>query len=206
MEREQEGKMNKNLKDVKTLVILGIMLAFTIILDLTPLGMIPLPVISASIVHLPTVVTGIILGPIAGAIMGAAMGVVSLVHAITRPPSVLAPLFINPLVSILPRIFIGVVSYYSYTVIKKINNKSNMMNSISIFIAGVMGSLTNTILVLAVLYILYKDKIAEILNNSQSVMSWIVGIATVQGFGEAIVIGIITLPIVIAWQKTKKRV
>lgn len=212
MEREQEVKMNKSLKDVKTLVVLGVMLAFTIILDFTPLGAIPLfGVINATINHLPTVVTGIILGPIAGAIIGAAFGIVSMFHAITRPNTILAPLFMNPLVSVLPRIFIGVMSYYGYVLFKKINKESKKVNVISIFTGGVIGSLTNTILVLTMLYIVYKDKIEEMISTvpkmaGTSVKAFVIGIGTTQGIGESIVIGILTVPIVIAWQKTKKRV
>src|SRR5690554_7708529 len=89
--------------DTKKLTFMALMLAITLILDLTPLGAIPLGPVSATIIHIPTIITGIILGPIAGLIMGTLLGLVSLLHALTRPATPLDPLFINPLVSVLPR-------------------------------------------------------------------------------------------------------
>ncbi|NLL96305.1 MAG: ECF transporter S component, partial [Clostridiaceae bacterium] len=91
----------KNLfKSPRGLTFLGLMLAITIIMDMTPLGMIPIGAISATIIHIPTIITGVVLGPVAGFIMGTSFGIVSLTHALTRPATILDPLFMNPLVSV----------------------------------------------------------------------------------------------------------
>ncbi len=56
-------------------------------------------------------------GPKAGWLMGTAMGIVIMIRAMTMPMSILDPLFINPLVSVVPRMFIGVVAYWVYALI-----------------------------------------------------------------------------------------
>lgn len=193
----------------RELVIVSVMLAITLIMDYTPLGVIPLPIVNATIIHLPTIVTGIILGPLAGAIVGAGMGVISLFHAVTRPTGLLSPLFMNPLISILPRIFIGIVSYYAYTGIKRIlgGNYSKLKESISVGIAAFFGSMTNTVLVLGMIYIVYKDRVATLLETD-AVMKWAVGVATGQGALEALVLVVVTIPVVYAWRiinKNRKR-
>lgn len=201
--------MNKKFT-TRHLVIMSVMIAITLILDYTPLGVIPLPIVSATIIHLPTIVTGIILGPLAGAIVGAGMGVISLVHAITRPPSALAPLFWNPLVSILPRIFIGVASYYAYIGMKKALGKfSKLKQTISVGVGAFVGSMTNTVLVLGMLYIVYNAEVEEIFNSipemaGLSALDWVVATATGQGILEAIVIVVLTIPIVFAWQQINR--
>lgn len=195
--------MNKTLKDTRTLTILGLMLALTLILDLTPLGAIPIGAASATIVHLPTIVTGIILGPIAGLIMGTALGIVLLLHALLRPLQILDPLFINPLVSVLPRMFIGVASYYGYALVKKIIKKGIASESIGAAVGGVLGSMTNTVLVLSALYIVYVDDIITGLGltSAEEVRGVFIGIVTTNAIIEAVVAGVISVAIVTAYKQ-----
>ena len=67
---------------------------------------------------------------------------------------VFASMFIfyaNPLISVLPRMFIGVTSYWTYFGLSKLFTKAKSVfvrESIPAAIAGVVGSLTNTVLYL----------------------------------------------------------
>lgn len=67
---------------------------------------------------------------------------------------VFASMFIfyaNPLISVLPRMFIGVTSYWTYFGLSKLFKKAKSVvvrESIPAAIAGVVGSLTNTVLYL----------------------------------------------------------
>lgn len=189
----------------RQLVIVSVMLAITLIMDYTPLGVIPLPIVAATITHLPTIVTGIILGPLAGAIVGTGMGCISMFRAMTRPTSVLSPLFMNPLISIIPRIFIGIAAYYAYVAIKGLINAhgSKVKDAISIGVGAFIGSMTNTMLVMGMIYIVYKDRVASMLGID-SVLKWIAGIITGQAIIEAIVLVILTIPIVYAWRIINK--
>lgn len=137
--------MNKvsNLPEFKLttrqLAISGMLGAIAMILGATRLGFIPVPTPagSATIMHIPAILGGILEGPIVGGLVGLIFGIYSFVNATN-------PIFADPLVAIFPRIFIGVVAYYSY--------KHLWKNSA---LAAALGTITNTIGVLR-LAILFK--------------------------------------------------
>lgn len=186
----------------KRLTIMGLLLAVTVILDISPLGAIPLGAISATIVHIPTIIAGVILGPVEGLILGFSMGVVGFIHAVTRPVTLLDPLFMNPLVSVLPRMFIGVVSYYVFSLLKKLIRKSPANITIGTFVAGIAGSLTNTGLVFLMLYILYAQEVAKRFGIAFKVL--VISIFTSNAIAEALVSAFLTLTIAMAYFKFAK--
>ena len=65
--------------DTRWMVSVALMAAIVIVLANTPLGMIQLPIIKATTVHIPVILGAILLGPGAGAILGAVFGICSLV-------------------------------------------------------------------------------------------------------------------------------
>ena len=79
-------------------------------------------------------------------------------------PTITSFAFINPLVSILPRMLIGVIAYYVY----KLTIKFTKNVFVSGWITGVIGSLVNTVGVLGMIYILYGARYAEALGESAS--------------------------------------
>ncbi len=197
--------MKNSLKSPRGLAFLGLMLSITIILDITPLGTIPLGAISATILHIPTIITGIILGPVAGLIMGTALGIVGLIHALTRPMTLLDPLFANPLVSVLPRMFIGVVAYYTYFLVGKLFKKDSLKKTVSTFVAGITGSFTNTALVFLMLYLVYAQDVVKIMGTSFKVI--IFTVFTTNAIAEALISAFIAMPVAIAYfkyQNTKR--
>ena len=122
---------------VRKIVISGILGAISILLGLTRLGFIPVPTPAghATIMHIPVILGGVLEGPLVGLITGAIFGLFSFLQ-----PG--APFFADPLVSIFPRLFIGVVSYLVYFSTRKINTV------LACVLAGAIGSATNTVLVL----------------------------------------------------------
>lgn len=59
--------------DTRWMVSVALMAAIVIVLANTPLGMIQLPIIKATTVHIPVILGAILLGPGAGAILGAVL-------------------------------------------------------------------------------------------------------------------------------------
>jgi len=116
----------------RQMAISGMLGAIAIILGVTRLGFIPVPTPAghATIMHIPAILGGILEGPIVGALTGLIFGVYSFLNATN-------PIFADPLIAILPRIFIGVTAYYAYKYIGK-----------SSILAAAIGTLTNTIGVL----------------------------------------------------------
>ena len=116
--------MNKTTDRNRKLVIAAMLGAITVVLSLTPLGLIPLGVINATTMHIPVIIAAIAEGPIVGALVGLIFGVSSLLNAILRNASPVAFVFYNPLISVVPRVLIGITSYYSYTAMKKLEDKN----------------------------------------------------------------------------------
>lgn len=180
-------------KKTKKLVIIAMMMALTELLVWTPIGMIPLPLgLSATIAHLPTIVIAILEGPIAGLIMGLFFGVSALIRAYIAPQGAFDLLFQDPVLSVLPRLFIGVTAYYSYALIQIIGKKINIPKSIPTGIGAFIGSMTNTLLVVGVLVLKYSN----MLGDHPIALAGTV-IAT-SGLAEAIVSVIIVTAVVVA--------
>jgi len=180
--------------NTRELTFLALMLAITIIMDLTPLGAVPLGAISATINHIPTIIAGVALGPVAGFIMGTLFGFVTLIHALTRPNTFLDTLFINPLISVLPRMMIGVASYYVYKLFSKTSLKP-----LSSFAAGIAGSITNTGLVFLMLYLVYAKEVVESVGMAFSAI--IITVFTTNAIAEAVIAALLTTVVVAVYNK-----
>ena len=126
MELKEEVMEKKNSINIRKMTIIGILGAISIILGLTPLGFIPIGPTKATIMHVPVIIGAIMEGPIVGALVGLIFGLSSMFQAYTNPTPV-SFVFMNPLVSILPRVLIGIVTYYVYMGFKKIGKKTTFI-------------------------------------------------------------------------------
>ena len=80
--------------------------------------------------------------------------------------------FLNPLVSILPRVFIGVVAYFSYLLLKMLfkNAKSQAINEIlPLCIAGALGILTNTVCTVFMMWVFNASALAVVITVIMSI-------------------------------------
>ena len=129
--------------NVRQIVIAGILGGIAIFLGYTRLGFIPVPNLAGNttIMHVPAILGGALEGPVVGTIVGGIFGVFSFIQAEV-------PFFRDPLVSILPRLFIGVVAW---AVFVGLRSRSVDLASAS---AGVLGSLANTVGVLGMAVLL----------------------------------------------------
>lgn len=119
--------MNK--EKTRKLVIASMLGAVTIVLGLTPLGFIPLGLLNATTMHIPVIIAAILEGPVVGAAVGLIFGISSMVKAFTMPMPT-SFVFWNPLIAVVPRVLIGIVSYYVYAALK--NRSPQVLKSISI--------------------------------------------------------------------------
>ncbi|MGB4588757.1 MAG: ECF transporter S component [Clostridiaceae bacterium] len=189
----------KNLKiysKTRQLTVIGLLSSISILLSVTPLGYIPIPPISPTIMHVPVIIGAIIEGPLVGATIGAIFGITSLIRSF-MVPSPTNFIFWNPLISVGVRILIGVVTGYLY---KSLKNRKG-----SVAISAVLGSLTNTVGVLGLAYIFYFAKFAEALGLTEKAATvGILGIAATNGIPEALLSALITVSVVTAYKKSKK--
>ena len=190
-------------KKTLELTEVGVLIALIFLLTFTPIGMIPLTgSVSATTVHIPTIIGSILLGPAYGALLGAFMGIASLLRALFMPTGALDPLFINPIVSVLPRIFVGIVSGLVFKAIKKAS-KEKMPSSLNVGISAAAGTLTNTVLVLSALCLIYPDKMG--IDSVASAVSGIIStIIAINGIVEILSAVIISIPVVLALHKVQR--
>lgn len=166
----------------RDIVISGLLGGISIFLGLTGWGFIPMPTgVQATIMHVPVIIGAVLEGPVVGTMVGFIFGFFS--WAMPRG----AAFFVDPLVSILPRLFIGVVSYWVFKSVARLNTHVAMV------LAGIVGSLTNTILVLSMIALR-----GYMPANAAKV------IALTNGLPEAIVSGVIVYMICMGVKKARE--
>lgn len=128
--------------NTRKIVVAGVLGAIAIVLGVTQWGFIPVPNVSgrATIMHVPAIIGAVLEGPIVGMLAGLIFGVFSMLQDTTG-------LFANPLISVLPRVLIGLTSWLTFRALAKTNV------DLAAAAAGVVGTLTNTILVVGGLVI-----------------------------------------------------
>lgn len=186
----------------KRLVTISLLSAISFVLGFTPLGFIPIPPANATTMHIPVIIGAILEGPIAGMVIGLIFGISSIIQALLRP-NILSFAFINPLVSVLPRILIGLVSYYSYKLVfnlfssRKNGTISKGADSISVGVSAALGTLTNTVGVLGMMYLLYAGRIADAMEiKKEAVGGVILAIGLTNGIPEIIIAVLITVAVI----------
>ena len=178
------------------------MAAIVIVLANTPLGMIQLPIIKATTVHIPVIIGAILLGPSAGAILGAVFGICSLISN-TMTPTLLSFAF-SPFmstsgipgalkaiwISVGCRILIGVAAGWLWIALEKL--KINQL--IALPVVGFAGSMVNTVTVMGSIYFLFAQQYAEAREVAvTAVWGLIMGTVTASGIPEAVAAAILVL-------------
>ncbi len=170
---------------IRKIVVTAVLSAISVVLFLTPLGY-PPPIAGASmtLMHLPVIIGAVLEGPIVGLIVGFLFGLTSLIKAAVAPQGPIDPFFVNPLISILPRLAIGPIAWLVYRALKK------RIRVEGLILAGIAGSLTNTVLVLG--------SLGLFVVGSLEWFTWaLIGtIVVTNGFLEAAVAAVVTLAVV----------
>ena len=184
--------------DTRWMVSVALMAAIVIVLANTPLGMIQLPVIKATTVHIPVILGAILLGPSAGAILGGVFGICSLVSN-TMAPTLLSFAF-SPFmsttgipgalkaiwISVGCRVLIGLASGWLWKLLERLKVNQN----ISLLLTGFVGSMVNTVTVMGSIYFLFAQQYAQAREvGVTAVWGLIMGTVTAAGIPEAIALG-----------------
>lgn len=242
--------------DIRKLTIIGVLGAISVVLGMTPLGFIPVGPTRATIMHIPVIIGAIVEGPIVGAFVGLIFGMFSIYQAITAPTPV-SFVFLNPIVSVLPRVLIGITAYYTYKGLNKLGTRGTMgmlyliwaaiiaylsrgiylnitdytsiwpllMNvgllilalgmvyltatkfkdkALDTVIAAVVGTMTNTVGVLTMIYVFFGERFVEALGQDvEFARKVIVGIGVTNGIPESIIAIIIVTSVVSAVKRRR---
>lgn len=183
--------------DTRWMVGVAMFVALQLVLQLTGIGLIPLPLIRATTLHIPVIVGAVLLGPLAGAILGAVFGMCSMWTA-TTAPTVLSFAF-SPVIAagnagvagavkavwiaLGCRVLIGVVAGWLWIALKKVK----LNDLIALPVVGVAGAMTNTGLVMGSIYFLFAPEFAEAKNvGIEAVLGLVMGVVATSGVAEAI--------------------
>lgn len=210
------------MKSKKTLFLtqFSILLALEAIFCFTPLGSIPIGPMVATLAAVPVIVTAILLGTKAGTVMGFFTGLFSfIVWTFIMPASPVAFVFTpfgavgnvhgnfwSLVICFVPRILIGTIAGLSFSGFKKLFGKLKTGNVLAYSLSGILGSLTNTVLVLGGIYIFFGQSYATAIGKAVNLLLGILGFTVVtNGVLEAVIGGIAAYAICYPVQKHMKK-
>ncbi|WP_282920371.1 ECF transporter S component [Ignavigranum ruoffiae] len=180
-------------KETQKMTILALFVAILIIQSFVPgLGYIPIGPLHATIVQVTVIIGGIFFGIKMGVTLGAVWGILSLLRSILTP-NILTPVIMNPLISVLPRILVGLIASYVFIQLNK-----KMPVALCAAVAGALGSILNTILFLGAIYLFAAETYASALSIDVNVLfSTLLAIVGTNGVPEALVSGVLT-PLIVS--------
>ena len=194
-------------ESTRQLVLLSMFAAIILLLAFTPIGFIQLGFIKATIIHIPVIIGSIMLGPKRGAVLGGVFGLVSLISNTLTP--VISSFAFSPAIPVpgtgsgspialvicfVPRILVGVVPWFVYNLLRKVIKKDH--NIVALTVAGIVGSMTNTLLVMHLIYFIFKDAYAVVRDVPVQAIYGVIGtIIVANGIPEALVAGLLTVAI-----------
>ncbi len=203
---KQKVNRKSSIANVRSMIQVALFGAIIVILAFTPfLGYIPLGFTRATIIHIPVIIGSLLMGPKKGAVLGFVFGVTSFINN-TMNPTVTSFVFTpfyslgefsggigSLIICFVPRILVGVVPHYVYRGVKSLT-KSEKVSSTGLILAGMSGALVNTLLVMNMIFVFFRDAYAKANGVAESaVYTFILSIIGINGVPEAIVAAIFTL-------------
>lgn len=205
---------------IHDMVLLALFTAIIFLMAYTPIGLIDLPLIKATILHVPVIIGAILLGPRKGAFLGGMFGLTSLIKN-TMAPSALSFAF-SPFIPVpgtqsgslwalvicfAPRILVGLVSGLVYRGLTRLLGKKAWSMTFAAVAAAVIGAFfMNTGLVMGLIYLLFKDAYATMKDIPVSaVQAAILGVVAANGIPEAIAAAILVPAVSMPLQKALRR-
>ena len=173
------------------LVIRAILTAIIILQTMVPfLGFIPIGITSLTIIHITVIVAAIVLGTKDGMFIGLVWGIFTMIRAFTSPTTPLdIAVFTNPIISVIPRVLVGLVAGLLFTIIYK---KTKKVVAASI-VAAIFGTITNTVLVLTLMGTLYTSLVANTYGvDASALFVTLGGIAVTNGISVVITAAVLT--------------
>ncbi len=193
-----------------SMVQVAIFGAIICIMAFTPfLGYIPLGFTRATIIHIPVIIASLLMGPKKGGVLGFLFGLTSFINNTINPTVtsfVFTPFYNlgefsggigSVIICFIPRILVGIIPFYVYKLVLRFvkeETRRRGVSGIGLVLAGVSGSLVNTLLVMNLIFVFFRDAYAEANGVAASaVYTFILSVIGINGVPEAIVAGLLTL-------------
>ena len=188
-----ENRMGNQKEKLRRLTLCAIFIAIILVMTVVPYtGYISVGVIAITTLHIPVIIGSIFLGWKAGMLIGGVWGLTCMIKAFAEPLPGNIP-FQNPIVSVLPRICVGLVAGLLYALFA---NKLKLNHHLSALLSTIAATLTNTVLVLTALGLFnaYEGLIDTAANIIKMILSTIVAVNGVIELGAAILL----VPLIVA--------
>ena len=195
--------MKTRKRDTRWLVLLALFVAIEIFLNVTGIGLIPLPLIKASTLHIPVIIGAVLMGPLAGGVLGGVFGLCSIWSNSTAPGLLsfaFSPFLATSAAGAVKtiwiafgcRVLIGVVAGWLWIILKKLR----VNDLVALPVVGVAGALTNTGLVMTSIYLLLSPEFAAAKNIAmEAVLGGVMAIVAANGVPEAIAAAVLVTAI-----------
>ena len=195
--------MKTRKRDTRWLVLLALFVAIEIFLNVTGIGLIPLPLIKASTLHIPVIIGAVLMGPLAGGVLGGVFGLCSIWSNSTAPGLLsfaFSPFLATSAAGAVKtiwiafgcRVLIGVVAGWLWIILKKLR----VNDLVALPVVGAAGALTNTGLVMTSIYLLLSPEFAAAKNIAmEAVMGAVMAIVAANGVPEAIAAAVLVTAI-----------
>lgn len=181
--------MTRNRQRLMMITTLGLLMSMIIVMTYVPnLGYITTGIFSITIIHIPVIIGSILVGPLGGLVLGATWGITSW-HYATTLGTAEAAIFVNPLVSIAPRILVGLIISYSSLGLKRLIPVEFARN----VVVSILGALSNTVLVLSAIFLFASSGLVTFNQGLAAIFTFVISL---NGSLELISAGILA-PIVL---------
>lgn len=186
--------------NAKNLAYLGLLIGIILVIDITHLGYFNVGVISVTSLHIPVIIGACIGGWRYGGILGLAFGLTSFFRALQGGQGLMTPFFMNPLLSILPRLLFGLFVGF---LVDRLKGKNPFFHYA---IPAFLGTMVHTTMVMGGIYLVYGQRLAEMIGgNMEAVRAMVLGVFATNGLPEAVFAAVLALAVMGAYDaKTGK--
>lgn len=188
-------------KKTRELAILAMLSAITILLGIVPnIGIIQIGPVAFTILHIPVIIASIILGIKGGLVTGLLFGITSWFVAVTRAFTPIDLLFVNPLISILPRTLFGLVAGIFGSLINK--EKRLMLKT---GVISFVSTLLHTTFVYVAFYLFAKQEVAAALAiTTKNIFMFLFSLFSINALVEAAVATVVVCAVTKALSRQRK--
>lgn len=189
--------MSNSVQRTRRLTQLALMIALEAVLFATPLGLIIIPPIAMTTMHIPVIIAAMLLGPVSGAILGCAFGLMAMAKATLAAVSPVDMMFSpflsgNPSASVLmcvvTRILLGLIAAWAYVALSRILRNKVLV----IGLAAAIATVCHTLMVLGCLSFFF---------SALSMRAVFATILTLNGVLETAAAVIVSIGVVLPLQK-----
>jgi len=175
-----ESKTEKKKEiDVVAITKIAAIVALVGLLGMTPLGYISIGSLQVTTIHALVIIIAIVFGFKDGLVAGLTFGITSIITALTSGAGIFTPIFLNPLVSVVPRVLLPLVAYvlfrFFYRILsRRMNNRTAL--AVSSGIAAILSTVFHSTLVITLIWFFRWMSVGL---TDQALLTIIIGLLTI---------------------------